>query len=159
SRSAICGHATRLNWCTSCSDSVVVSTFWAVSCGLAGQLVDETHDLGEGAVAAVRAEAGREGGVEGGRLVAAHWGRRERCGQDPPGVPRGAPVVFDGEFMLSGLLKPGVGEPRAIGPPLPHLLPARGNPLLGAERRPPPVEGGLEGSLPVLPAYPGSSRP
>ena len=44
---------------------------------LLGQVIDEAHGLGEGAVVAVVAEAGREIGIECGGLVTKYRGRKE----------------------------------------------------------------------------------
>jgi hypothetical protein len=42
---------------------------WAASRRRTGKLLRETHGLGENTTRAVRAERGREGGIEGGRLA------------------------------------------------------------------------------------------
>lgn len=103
----------------------------AASGRLAGQVVNETHVLGEGTAVAVRAEAGREVGVECGSMVADYRGRKEGRRPDKPGELGQAPAMFGNELLVPSRLEPGVGQDLQIGPTLLRQVPARGNSVLG----------------------------
>ena len=107
----------------------------------------------------MRAKAGREIGVECVTLAAEYPGRQKRRRPDEPGQLRQAPAVLDGELTVRDRLESGTRQHLEIRAALPGQVPSGRYPVFGAERRPPPVQGGGERSLPRCVTCPRLGRP